>query len=114
MASDIFCKIAAGEIPSKTVYRDEDIVAIEDINPQAPSHVLVMPTAHYANLAELTASGNRELLAKLMQTAADIGRRIGGDDGFRLVVNTGPDGGQTVEHLHVHVLAGRPMTWPPG
>jgi histidine triad (HIT) family protein len=115
MASDcIFCKIAGGEIPSKAVYRDDDVVAIEDINPQAPVHVLVMPKAHHPNLMHLTASGDRGLLCRLMETAAGLGRRLGGDGGFRLVVNTGADGGQTVDHLHVHVLAGRPMTWPPG
>jgi histidine triad (HIT) family protein len=115
MASDcIFCKIAAGEIPAKVVHRDADVVAVEDINPQAPAHVLVMPVRHHANIGHLVDSKDRELLGKLMEVASNLGRRLGGDEGFRLVVNTGPQGGQTVDHLHVHVLAGRPLTWPPG
>jgi histidine triad (HIT) family protein len=108
-----FCKIAAGEIPAKSVYRDDNVLAIEDINPQAPVHLLVMPVAHHANIGELSDAEESALLAKLIEVATKLGRERGGD-GYRLVMNTGPDGGQTVDHLHVHVLAGRHMTWPPG
>lgn len=109
----IFCRIAAGEIPSKQAYRDEGVLAIEDVNPQAPVHLLVMPLEHHANLGALVDAADDGVLVRLMGVAAKLGRERGGD-GFRLVVNTGPDGGQTVDHLHVHVLAGRRMTWPPG
>jgi histidine triad (HIT) family protein len=108
-----FCKIAAGEIPAKSVYRDDNVLAIEDINPQAPVHLLVMPIAHHANIGELSDADESALLAKLIEVATKLGRERGGA-GYRLVMNTGPDGGQTVDHLHVHVLAGRHMTWPPG
>lgn len=110
--SCIFCKVASGEIPATAVYRDDDVIAVADINPQAPKHTLVMPVKHYDSVAELAASGNDALMAKLFTVAAKIG--AGSAKGFRIVVNTGPDGGQTVDHVHVHVLAGRPMTWPPG
>jgi histidine triad (HIT) family protein len=109
----LFCKIASGEIPAKTVYRHDDVLAIEDINPQAPVHLLVMPTKHHANIGELSDARNAALLARLIEVATKLGRERGGD-GYRLVLNTGPDGGQTVDHLHLHVLAGRQLTWPPG
>ncbi|HEY5341024.1 MAG TPA: histidine triad nucleotide-binding protein [Candidatus Aquilonibacter sp.] len=109
----LFCKIAAGAIPAKVVYRDERIIAIEDINPQAPTHLLVMPIEHHANIGMLSDASDAALLAKLIEVATKLGRERGGN-GYRLVLNTGPDGGQTVDHLHVHVLAGRGMTWPPG
>ncbi len=111
-ASCIFCRIAAGEIPSKAVYRDDDVVAIEDVNPQAPVHLLVMPITHYADITKL--SDAAATMTKLFQVASTLGRERAGENGFRIVVNTGPHGGQTVDHVHVHVLAGRPMTWPPG
>jgi histidine triad (HIT) family protein len=110
----IFCKIAGGEIPAKRAYRSPNVVAIDDLNPQAPRHVLVMPVAHYANLGALVDAGDAAVVAELFEAAAKLGRERGGDDGYRLVVNTGRNGGQTVEHVHVHVLAGRPMSWPPG
>lgn len=110
----IFCKIAAGEVPAKIVYRDDDVVAIEDLNPQAPAHLLVIPRDHFPTLVESIGDGGDALTAALFSVAARLGREHGGAGGFRLVVNTGPDGGQTVGHLHVHVLAGRPMAWPPG
>jgi histidine triad (HIT) family protein len=109
----LFCKIAAGEIPAKPVYRDDKVIAIEDINPQAPVHLLVMPIAHHANIGELSDADDPALLARLVEVASKLGRERG-PDGYRLVMNTGKDGGQTVDHLHVHVLAGRHMTWPPG
>ena len=110
----IFCKISAGTIPAKGVYRDTDVLAIEDVNPQAPVHLLVMPLQHHANIASLSDGDDGSLVAKLFEVASRLGRERGGDDGFRLVINTGNNGGQTVDHVHVHVLAGRRMTWPPG
>lgn len=109
----IFCKIAAGEIPATFAYRDEDAIAIADVNPQAPQHLLVLPVRHAANLPELADAGDSALIAKLFATAARLGRETSGD-GFRLVVNTGELGGQTVDHLHIHILGGRSMHWPPG
>lgn len=108
----LFCRIARGEIPAKEIYRDADTIAIEDVNPQAPVHLLVLPVAHFANAGAL-GENESALAAKLLAIAARVGRERG-PGGFRLVVNTGADGGQTVDHLHVHVLAGRRMTWPPG
>ena len=108
----IFCKIAAGEVPANIIYRDDGVVAIEDLNPQAPTHLLVMPIEHFASVVE--AAGDDGLTAGLFSVAARLGKERGGAGGFRLVVNTGADGGQTVGHVHVHVLAGRPMAWPPG
>ena len=110
----IFCKIAADVIPSRPVFRDDGVMAIEDVNPQAPSHVLVMPVHHHANIGELVAANDPALVARLVEVASKIGRERGGDAGYRLVINTGDEGGQTVDHLHVHVLSGRHMTWPPG
>jgi len=108
----LFCRIIAGEIPSTIVYRDDDVIAIADIDPQAPHHVLIMTKAHFANVAEL-AESDPELAGKLFVAAAKVGRAQAGT-GFRLVVNTGAEGGQTVDHVHVHALAGRLMGWPPG
>jgi histidine triad (HIT) family protein len=107
----IFCKIGAGEISAKEVYRDADVVAIEDLNPQAPVHLLVMPVEHYATIVDAAAAEG--LADKLTSVASRLGNERGAE-GFRLVVNTGPHGGQTVGHVHVHVLAGRYMEWPPG
>lgn len=108
----IFCKIARGEIPAKEVYRDDDVLAIEDVNPQAPVHLLVMPSQHHPNIAALSDRDDGKLVSRLFEVASRLGRRY--DEGFRLVINTGANGGQTVDHLHVHLLAGRAMTWPPG
>jgi histidine triad (HIT) family protein len=110
----IFCNIAAGAVPARAVYRDDDVIAIEDLHPQAPEHVLVLPTKHYRDVADLAGAGDAGVAAKLLQIAATIGEQRGGDRGFRIVANTGEDAGQTVDHLHFHVLAGRPMSWPPG
>lgn len=110
----LFCKIIAGEIPSNKVYADDDVYAFHDINPAAPSHILVIPTKH---LASVTAAddGDQALLGKLLLTARHIAREQNlADDGFRLVINTGDKGGQTVHHLHLHILGGRQLTWPPG
>jgi histidine triad (HIT) family protein len=114
MASDcLFCRMASGEIPVDKVREDDLVFAIRDINPQAPTHVLVIPVAHVASAAELT-EADGPLLGRLFETAAAIARDEGLDGGFRLVTNIGPDGGQSVAHLHVHLLGGRPMAWPPG
>jgi histidine triad (HIT) family protein len=109
----IFCRIAAGTMAATEVYRDSDVVAIADLAPQAPVHLLVMPVEHHADVTELTGEADAALLAKVVGVSARLGSERGGS-GFRLVVNTGPQGGQTVGHLHVHVLAGRQMGWPPG
>jgi histidine triad (HIT) family protein len=113
MSECIFCKIAAGELAATIVYRDADVLAIEDVNPQAPVHLLVLPVAHHATMPEVGAA-NPALATRLIEVASKLGQERGGVNGFRLVVNTGRDGGQTVDHVHVHLLAGRPMTWPPG
>ena len=116
MATDpncIFCKIVRKEIPADEVVRDEHIVAFRDLNPQAPVHVLVIPTEHAQHLSDFTESAGSERATALLKTAAELGRRFG-RDGYRVVINEGPDGGQTVGHLHAHVLAGRHMKWPPG
>jgi histidine triad (HIT) family protein len=109
----LFCKIIRGEIPAKIVHRDDDIVAIEDVNPQAPKHLLVMPVKHVENLPQFVGFESPELIAKFLSVTGQLGREQS-ESGFRAVINTGPDGGQTVNHLHVHVLAGRQMHWPPG
>jgi histidine triad (HIT) family protein len=108
----IFCKIVAGEIPGEIVHTTERTVAFRDLNPQAPLHVLVVPRDHFANAAEL-AAGDPAASAELLSSAAAVAIAEGYDD-YRLVFNTGASVGQTVFHTHVHLLAGRPMTWPPG
>jgi histidine triad (HIT) family protein len=113
MENCVFCKIGAGEIPATVIERGDGVIAIADLNPQAPSHVLVMPLAHHATIAELV-ENDPATAGSLLATAAAIGRKTGAQRGFRLVINSGDDGGQTVDHVHVHVLAGRPMSWPPG
>jgi histidine triad (HIT) family protein len=112
-ADCLFCRIVAGEVPSTRLHEDELVIAIRDINPQAPTHVLILPTAHVASAADLT-DVDGPLLGRLFAVAAELARREGLDRGWRLVSNVGDDGGQTVDHLHVHLLGGRPMTWPPG
>lgn len=109
----LFCKIIEGSIPSTPVYQDEQVYAFADIRPQAPEHFLVVPRDHIVSLAE-TDRETRPLLGHLLWAAAGIAREKGLANGYRVVVNTGEDGGQTVEHLHVHVLGGRSLTWPPG
>lgn len=108
----LFCRIANNEIPAKRVAESEHALAFHDIAPQAPVHVLVIPKAHYASLAE-TPDGS--VMAEVSELAKRVARELGVEAaGYRVVVNTGDDGGQTVHHLHAHVLAGRPMKWPPG
>ena len=110
----LFCKIATGTIPAAKVYEDEICVAFNDISPQAPTHILIIPRAHFASLDE-AGSSHRETLGHLLLTAAEIAREKGfAEDGYRVVINTNADGGQTVFHLHVHLLGGRPFIFPPG
>ncbi len=110
----LFCKIAAGTIPAKVVYEDDRILAFDDIRPQAPVHTLIIPKAHYASLNEVP-EGEGPLLAHILLKARDIAEAKGvGKSGYRVVLNTARDSGQEVFHLHVHVLGGRRMTWPPG
>jgi len=107
----VFCRIAAGTIPARIVHRDRDILAIVDADPKAPHHLLVLPVSHIPDFPALLQAP--AILVRLFTVAGELGKAQGAG-GFRAVVNTGSDGGQTVEHVHVHVLAGRPMTWPPG
>jgi len=110
----LFCKIVAGEIPSELVHEGERLVAFRDINPQAPLHVLVIPREHVTSLDTADPSSG-DLLGEALLLAADIARREGvSDAGYRTVINTGDHGGQTVHHLHVHLLGGRSLGWPPG
>ena len=115
MAADcLFCRIIAREIPADIVHRDETVLAFRDINPQAPTHILVIPTRHITSAAELT-DADGPLVGHLFAVVADLARA---EDvvasGFRVVTNTGPDAGQSVAHLHLHLLGGRSMAWPPG
>jgi histidine triad (HIT) family protein len=110
----LFCRIASGEIPSKKVYEDKDVVAFNDINPQAPTHVLVVPRKHIASLDDMTEADVATVGTVLLRTA-DIARDLKlPAEGYRVVVNTGEAAGQTVFHLHVHILGGRNFRWPPG
>ena len=111
MAECIFCKIVAKELPSRLVYEDDDIIAFNDLNARAPLHVLVVPRRHVERLSDLDDAG---LAGKLVLAAARIARDAGHGDNFRLVVNNGAGAGQSVFHLHFHVLGGRQFTWPPG
>jgi histidine triad (HIT) family protein len=114
MSTDcIFCKIAAGTIPANRLYEDDDVLVFPDLNPQAPAHLLVIPKEHLTSLAHATPA-HEELLGRLLSAAAEVARQQGLDNGYRIVINTGSDGGQTVSHLHLHVLGRRAMHWPPG
>jgi histidine triad (HIT) family protein len=110
----IFCKIAAGEIPANVVYQDNDVIAFNDLSPQAPHHVLVIPKKHYTTLNDVPAEESA-ILGRLASTATQIATTLGiADDGYRVVMNCNSDGGQSVYHIHLHLLGGRHMTWPPG
>ena len=110
----VFCKIADGRIPSRLVYEDDVCVAFNDLSPQAPTHILIIPRLHVDSL-DKAGDKQKEVLGHLLLTAANIAREEGfADDGYRVVINTNADGGQTVFHLHLHVLGGRVLTWPPG
>ena len=112
MENCLFCKIVKGEIPSQKVYEDDAVLAFRDISPAAPEHVLIIPQKHYDNILQLD---NNALLGQLFDVARQVAQTLGIDKtGFRIVINTGKDGGQTVEHLHLHLLGARELGWPPG
>ena len=109
----LFCRIVAGEIPAQRLYEDDEVLAFADIHPQAPVHLLVIPKRHLASMAD-AAIEDVPLLGKLMVSATKVAADHGLVNGFRVVVNSGDDGGQTVHHLHLHLMGGRQMHWPPG
>jgi len=113
MSDCIFCKIVKGEIPSKKAYEDEELLAFHDINPAAPVHVLVIPKVHIASLDDLREEDQR-IVGKILGVIKALAQELNLGQGYRVVNNCGPDGGQTVAHLHFHLLGGRKMTWPPG
>jgi histidine triad (HIT) family protein len=114
MSTDcLFCKIAAKKIPAKLVYEDADLFAFEDIDPQAPTHILLCPRKHFASLHE-AAGGEQAVLGKLQLVAAQLARERNLQSGYRTVINTGAGAGQSVFHLHLHLLGGRAFQWPPG
>lgn len=113
--SCIFCRIVAGEIPAAVVARTAEAVAFRDLNPQAPTHVLVVPVAHYGSMAETDSDAAEVVVGRTLRLAVQVAKRLGLESGgYRLVVNTGAGAGQSVFHLHVHLLGGRPLGWPPG
>ena len=109
----IFCKIANGEIPATKVYEDDTVVAFNDLEPQAPTHILVIPKQHITSAADIT-EDNSSVIAHIFEVIAKLSKDSGMDDGFRVVNNCGVDGGQTVHHIHFHLLARRNLQWPPG
>lgn len=109
----LFCKIIAGEIPSKKLYEDEEVYAFYDIDPQAPTHFLVIPKAHISGPDAIDGE-NCAVVGKIYAIIAKLAKELGLENGYRVVANCGKDGGQTVGHLHFHVLAGRNLAWPPG
>lgn len=110
----LFCRISAGEIPATLVHEDDQVLAFRDIAPRAPTHILLIPRTHIRSAAELT-DDHAPLVGHLFAVAAQVARDQGvAEAGYRLVTNIGSGGGQTVDHLHVHLMGGRPMTWPPG
>ena len=113
MSDCLFCKIVAGEIPSNKVYEDDEILAFNDVAPQAPVHFLIVPKKHMASLDDTT-DEDAALLAHIMLKIKDIAKDLGLENGYRVVINTGEDGMQSVKHLHVHVLGKRRLLWPPG
>jgi histidine triad (HIT) family protein len=115
MTDCLFCKIVAGEIPAKIVKRSGDALAFRDIDAKAPVHVLIIPTRHVAAVRDARGPDGERLLGRLLAFAAEVASEQGLDgDGYRVVTNTGKNAGQSVDHLHMHVLGGRKMTWPPG
>jgi len=110
----IFCKIANGELESEIVYQDEEVLAFQDINPQAPTHILCIPRKHISTTNELT-EDDEAVTGKLLLTASQLAKQLGfAEDGYRLVMNCNGHAGQTVFHIHLHLLGGRHMSWPPG
>lgn len=114
MSDCLFCRIARGEIPAQKVAENDQALAFRDINPQAPSHVLIIPKAHLADSAAQLGAGQAAALGALFALAAQVAESEKLEQGWRLVTNVGTHGGQTVSHLHFHLLGGRPMQWPPG
>jgi histidine triad (HIT) family protein len=115
MADCLFCKVVAGEIPARIVKRTADVVAFQDTDPKAPVHVLVVPTRHVPAVRNAGGPEGEALLGRLLAFSAEVAGELGLDGrGYRIVTNTGPDAGQSVEHLHLHVLGGRKLGWPPG
>ena len=113
MAKTIFKRIIDGEIPARLVYQDEQCLAFHDVSPQAPVHVLVIPKKEIASLAQLTGD-DAALIGHIWQVIPELARQLNLTGGYRVVVNCGPDAGQSVDHLHFHILGGRPLAWPPG
>lgn len=113
MSDCLFCRIVAGEIPATIVLETDDVLAFRDIDPKAPTHVLVIPKVHVDNLTSLV-THEPDALAKVMSATSDVAVLEGLESGYRVVTNIGAQGGQTVDHMHLHVLGGRQMTWPPG
>ena len=113
MSKTLFEKIAAREIPSTIVYEDDQVIALQDIRPAAPTHVLVVPKKPIPRIAEAKLE-DREVLGHLLLKAAEVARQLGLSKGYRLVINNGPDAGESVPHLHCHILGGRHLSWPPG
>ena len=110
----VFCRIAEGTVPARIVYEDSEVIAFQDRHPQAPHHILVIPRQHITKLHEITES-EVPLIGKLLMVARDVAESLGlNENGYRIVINNGAGAGQSVFHLHVHLLAGRPMHWPPG
>ena len=113
MKDCLFCRIVAGDIPARKVYEDEHTFAFEDIDPKAPIHILVVPKKHIRGLKEVS-SEDAEIVGRCHLTAAQVARERGIENGYRTVLNVGPGAGQSVFHLHVHLLGGRDLKWPPG
>jgi histidine triad (HIT) family protein len=113
MSKTLFEKIVAREIPAQIVFEDDFVLAIRDINPQAPTHVIIFPKRAVPRIAEATPEDHK-LVGHLLLKAAEVAEKLGLKQGYRLVINNGPDGGETVPHLHCHILGGRHMAWPPG
>jgi len=114
VAECIFCRIAAGEVQAAVVYNDDIVVAFRDLSPQAPSHLLIIPRKHVASLRDIS-PGDERLVGHIVRIAAQVAEGEGiAERGFRLVANSGREAGQSVDHLHFHLLGGRPMRWPPG
>lgn len=113
MTDCIFCKIASKEIDSQLIYEDDLVVAFEDLNPQAPIHLLIIPKEHIVSAADID-EDNSHIIARIFEVISQLGRELELEDGYRIVNNCGKDGGQTVDHIHFHMLGERKLNWPPG
>lgn len=113
MSDCLFCKIIAGEIPADKVYEDDEVLAFRDIAPQAPTHILIVPKKHYSDLSEIDQQDDL-LIGKMVRTGAELAAQEGLDGGYRIIFNNGPEGGQVVFHIHMHVLGGRQLRGPLG